>query len=203
METGRGGITLGEIIALLVVILLLGMFLPALQRPRECGGRRMTCRRNLRILGIAMVQYLDQKGDQFYYPWPAGGGDFDGGEWLAALYWSKVITEPEMLCCPSTVDDNEGGKELGAMDNLWVPPHAVSYAAKGRRVSPIGADGSPRCITDTMPGDTVMASDDTEGRRNHDAGLTVLFFDGHVEYLTGLDVQSAVGNDSPLDTICN
>ena len=164
----------------------------------------MKCRSGLRQLGIAMVQYVDQKGDQMYYPWPAGGGNFTGAEWLAALYWSKVITEPWIFNCPGSMDDNLGGLELGTGDSLgFVGTDSVSYAAKGRRVSPRDELGRPRCITDTVPGDTVMASDDTEGRPGHDAGFTTLFFDGHVEFLTDLDVNSAVGRAAPLDTICN
>ena len=162
----------------------------------------MKCRSNLRQLGIATVQYVH--GTHIYYPWPAGGGDFTGAEWLATLYWSKVITEPGIFNCPSSVDDNLGGLELGTNGRLgFVGTDSVSYAAKGRRVSPRDELGRPHCITDIVPGDTVMASDDTEGRPNHDMGFATLFFDGHVEFLTGLDVNSAVGRDAPLDTICN
>lgn len=205
------GVTLLECICVITVIIAVLAFT---LRPsaRSCEeSRRMKCRSNLRQLGIAMVQYVDQKGDQKYYPWPAGGGNFTGTEWLLALYWSKVITEPGIYNCPNSMDDNRGGTELGAIDSLgFVGTDSVSYAAKGRRVSPLDEHGKPRCITDAMPGDTVMASDDTEGDPNHPregwrqrAKFTTLFFDGHVEYLTGLDVNSAVGRAAPLDMICN
>ena len=157
----------------------------------------------MRQLGIAMVQYIDQKGDSRYYPWPLAGANFSGGEWLAALYWSKVITEPGVYNCPSSVDDNLGGTDMGATDNTVCGTDAVSYAAKGYAVSPVDPNGARSTITDIIPGDTVMASDDSEGRPNHDSGFTTLFFDGHVEFLSDLDVNSSVGVAAPLDYLCN
>ena len=208
------GVTLLECICLVAAITIsIAMLLFAcyVLAPAREVSHRMKCRSNLRQLGIALNMYVDDKGDQRYYPWPAGGGNFTGAEWLLALYWSKVITEPGIYNCPNSMDDNLSGTELGAVDSLgFVGTDSVSYAAKGRRVSPVDDHGRPRCITEAMPGDTIMASDDTEGDPNHPregwrqrAKFTTLFFDGHVEYLTGLDVNSAVGRDAPLDAICN
>lgn len=213
------GFGLVEVIIVVVVVVAIGILLAwklggdgsdgkrkrrrsRAKRARE-EERKMRCRSNLRVLGIAMVQYIDNKGDQRYYPWPGGGADFDGAEWLAALYWSKVLTEPAIYLCPSALDDNNDGADLGDTDRVGIPDGAVSYAAKGKQVSPVGPGGERRTITDIIPGDTVMASDDSECWPNHGSGFTVLFFDGHVEFLTDLDVESSVGLAAPLDTICN
>lgn len=202
MKAARRGFTIIEVlIVIVVIVLVMTMHAPMSIGPRA-EARRMKCRSNLRQLGIAMVQYLDHKGDQRYYPWPAGGAKFDGAEWLAALYWSKIVTEPSIFNCPSSSDDNREGALIGATDRVGIPDDAVSYAAKGWKTSPIYR-GERYCITDTVPGDTVMASDDTELRPNHRSGFTALFFDGHVEFLTDLDVEGSVGRDAPLDTICN
>ena len=200
-KSNKKGFTLIELLVVIAIIAILaGMLLPALARARE-EARKMKCRNNLRQLGQAMCQYLDNFGKSRYYPFPMVTGGFNGDHWLSTLYWSGTITESGVYLCPSTVDDNLSGSEMGTYGpdtGVGFESDTVSYAAKGLRSNYNDA------LTDTYPTDTVMASDDTEGRANHEgAGFSVLYFDSHVEFNSDLNVYDAVGKSAPLDAIIN
>jgi hypothetical protein len=95
-----------------------------------------------------MAVYLNEFGDNRFYPWPAGrpscGGagaeaDFGGAEWLATLYWTGIFPDPGIYICPGTLDTNENGRLLGRRGcsgpgfqggaDGKLRPDAVSYAA--------------------------------------------------------------------------
>ena len=138
--------------------------------------------------------------------------DFGGAEWLANLYWTKVLPDPGVFNCPSTYDTNECGIMLGSNGcpgGQRLDPHAVSYAALGHDSVPVwqkerksptaiyAASGS--AIQDFFPPNEAMASDDTQepinhGRKGH-GSMQVLFFDSHVEYWTNekVDLERGVG----------
>ena len=198
MKKSKKGFTLIELLVVIAIIAILaGMLLPALARARE-EARKMKCRNNLRQLGQAMTQYLDNFGKSRYYPYPSQTV-FNGADWLSCLYWSGTITESGVYLCPSSVDDNLSGSELGTYGRsaTW-SSDSCSYAAKGK------LNNYNEALTDTYPTDTVMASDDTEGRPNHEgSGYSLLYFDSHVEFNSELNVYDAVGKSAPLDAIVN
>ncbi|MBI2192569.1 MAG: hypothetical protein HYU36_11355 [Planctomycetes bacterium] len=53
-----------------------------------------------------------------------------------------------------------------------------------------------------MPTSTVMLSDDNDDAENHDDGINVLFFDGHVDFTSQVR-SSDVGRNKPVDMIRN
>ncbi|MBM4033932.1 MAG: type II secretion system protein [Planctomycetes bacterium] len=227
----RQGFTLIELLVVIAIIAILaGMLLPALARARE-EARRIRCRNNLNQLAKGMATYLNEAGDNRFYPWPSnrpGCGtkaapQFGGAEWMAALYWTKIIPDPGVYNCPSSPDSNESGIELGTDGVPGASPggfaslsrDAVSYSGMGSNsvaiylVSKAGKQNysinSRLAIRDDFPPNEPMASDDTDDPINHgerdNGGMSVLFFDSHVEYWTHTRVDLETGVGSPGDLV--
>lgn len=159
----------------------------------------------------------------------AAGSGFSGAAFLTALYWSGTITEPGIFLCPSSDDDNHKGEDYGDPTDKTKGPyynssHFGQYEGKGiddDGSTPVGylvsfasraqwrMPGNGRPLTDRMPSDTVMASDDTQGTENHTDGFCVLYADGHVSWLPtrriGIGVNGLVGqpDGDPLDMVGN
>ncbi len=215
----RQGFTLIELLVVIAIIAILaGMLLPALARARE-EARRIRCRNNLNQLAKGMATYLNECGDNRFYPWPSGRAgcgtkgaeDFGGAEWLASLYWTKIIPDPGVYNCPSSPDSNEQGTLLGSYGcpgGSKLTSGAVSYAGMGNlsvgrylasKQNKTSSAGKTLAIRDDFPPNEPMGSDDTEEPINHgekdNGGMSVLFFDSHVEYWTHtrVNLEDGVG----------
>ena len=126
------GLTLAELLVTLAILAVaLLIVIPLLIAPRE-EARLVRCRNNLNLLARGFAAYL---GDLTrFYPYPVGRGArpdaFNGAEWLAALYWTGVVTDPSIFLCPNSGDTNHDGVDIGMHR---VPPtfgsQTVSYAA--------------------------------------------------------------------------
>ncbi len=213
-------IILGCIVAALVLFGLIRLALySATARARE-KARIVRCRNNLNCLAKGMATYLNEYGDNRFYPWPVGRPgcgmvgkpDFHGAEWLASLYWTQVIPDPDCFLCPASGDTNGQGSDLGrdgAPGGMRLPGGAVSYAGLGDRSVGIyltskqgkaaSYASSSLAIRDDFPPNEPMASDDTDEPVNHGEktgnGMSVLFFDSHVEFWshTKVDLETGVG----------
>jgi prepilin-type processing-associated H-X9-DG protein len=183
-----------------LAVCIAAALLPALARARE-EARRMKCKGNLRNLGTGMIQYIDQYGKGRYYTWPnTEKASFNGSQWIASMYWTSLLNEPDLYLCPSSVDDNDDGGELGRKFTT-IRDMDVSYA---------GRDGRLGVIVDKMPSNTVMMCDDTDDPPNHDDGVNMLYFDAHVEWSSSVSSRSigeagkaTIGKDSPVDMQVN
>jgi len=209
----------------LVVAVLGAALLHAGPENARAEARRIRCRNNLNQLAKGMATYLNELGDNRFYPWPSGragcGGarekaDFGGAEWLASLYWTKILPDSPIFLCPSSGDTNSKGAELGshgcpqgkdAPKDGKLGTRAVSYAAFGADSLAVyikaKMEKEPKerkiAIRDDFPPNEPQASDDTEGPINHNEedvkGMCVLFFDSHVEFWTPdkVDLERGVG----------
>ena len=185
---------------LIVVVVLVSMLLPAKLRARE-EARKSRCKGNLRQMGTAMIQYIDQYGKGRYYTWPGPQkASFTGAQWVASMYWVSLLNEPDIYICPSSTDDNDNGGQLGRRFTI-IRAAEVSYA---------GRNGMLGAIEDKMPSNTMMMSDDTDDPPNHDSGVNLLYFDAHVEwsqdispYREGRPGKRRLGFDSPVDMLRN
>ncbi len=209
----RRGLTLVEFVLTLVVVAVVGTILLVVlvrrARIARAYSQSIRCRNYLNGLAKGMATYLNEYGDNRWYPCPLGRGtrpgDYNGAEWLASLYWSGVVPDPGVFVCPASPDRNALGRDLGT--HRAVPgrfgSQTVSYAAM-HYYSLTDADGlpTPGAIRDDFPPNMPVASDDTEGTINHGkadkGGMCVLFFDSHVEFRTNaeLNLETSVGDRS-------
>jgi len=209
VKWGAGITLLQVVIFIAVLVVLAGMFFPALNNCRE-PAHRILCRNNLNQLAKGMATYLNEFGDNRWYSYPLGRGlrryDYCGSEWLASLYWTGVVPDPGVFLCPKTKDTNNDGADLGEhRAPSTFGPSSVSYAGM-HLYSMTDEKGSaiPAAIPHDFPANRPMASDDTEGDVNHgtadNGGMAVLFFDSHVEFRTNteLDLEHAVGQKGGL-----
>jgi len=227
-QAPNAGMTRANVIVGVVILaVLVFLILPTTTRHPSPA---LDCRNHLRQLGVALQCYIDGPGGGRFYPYPTQDGNyvvtsgadlkrgegFSGASFLAALYWSGVLNEPSVFICPRSTDDNRGGRDLGRNPDDesnnrpgWNPsfekPNGshVSYASKAQWTMPRGEP----LTKGSLPTDTVIASDDTDGRPNHDNGFILLYNDTHVEFLNTTRVESGdrgmVGNEPPLDMIGN
>jgi len=200
--TSRRAFTLVELIFVVVVVGILGVtiLVSLLGHARE-EARKMSCKGRLRHLGTAMIQYIDQFGKGRYYTWPGPQkASFNGAQWIASMYWTSLLNSPGLYICPSSRDDNERGGRLGRRFTA-LRAQDVSYASR---------NGMLGAIEHRMPSNTMMMSDDTEGRPNHRDGVNLLYFDAHVEWSQmasplagGERGKAALGEDRPVDMLRN
>jgi len=189
------GITLAEmLLTVLVLGLAVALLAYALMRPRW-DNTRVSCRARLNQISKGMATYLNEYGDNRFYPCPLGRGlepnDYSGAEWLASLYWTTCIPDPGIFLCPSALDwSDDQESDLGRHHAVTgrFGPQTVSYAGMHYH-SMTDASGRPipAPIRDDFPPNEVMACDDTEGQVNHgprysNPGMNVLFFDSHAEF---------------------
>jgi len=198
----RGRVTVTELVIVVIVLALLtGMLLPEWARWRE--EHRPRCPNNLSALGKGIAMYLSEYGDNRWFPCPLGRGqtanDYNGAEWLASLYWTGIVTDPDVFVCPTSKDSNDDGRQLGrdrAIPGLF-GSQTVSYAGLHYKSLLDEQGGFAPAIEPTdYPPNKIMASDDTQGDINHgsvaNGGMAILFFDSHVEFRTSFEMDIAI-----------
>lgn len=206
MSTGafarRDAVVLGAVSFVGVLLILSTMTTVTCARNRDVA-RQSLCAGNLRSLARGVALYSQQLGSGLWPPFPLGRGtapsDFNGAEWLASLYWTRLTDRPTVFLCPGTTDTNWAGRDIGSerAPRARFGGETVSYAGMhfGSLITGRHGGTTPLTMAD-FPPDLAMACDDTQGSINHGrrraGGMNVVFFDHHVEFRSSTEFQCDV-----------
>jgi prepilin-type N-terminal cleavage/methylation domain-containing protein/prepilin-type processing-associated H-X9-DG protein len=175
------GFTLVELLVVIgIIVLLIGMLMPALSGARE-KANRTKCLANLRTLGQAMVMYASDSKSWLPNANPLGStNDYDGTNTVLIALNRDYVRAPAAFHCPSDGDDIP--KEIETADYVKPNSARVSYDFYSVWWMP---EHGPKV---TRIKDAPIAWDLDGGRplikrQNHGRnGGNVVFNDGHAEW---------------------
>jgi len=103
MKAPRGFTLIELLVVIAIVSVLVGLLIPAIQAARE-SARSAHCKSNMRQMGLAMTQYLDQQGQRGKFPAVCNTPRTDNPLKLKSLF--DVLapyceSNRELLHCPS------------------------------------------------------------------------------------------------------
>ena len=193
--------TLIELLVVIAIIAILAAILfPVFAKARE-KARTASCGSNVKQMTLGMLQYA-QDYDETYaplgLPWqsataPTADPNFCGpqagyGYWMS---WAVLIypyaKNSQIFLCPSTNYQN---------NNVAYGLPANCINTSGTRVTLFGTGAGPKMATLEQPASSLMLSEKGAGggnqyilsgpyyacRADHNEGLNVGFFDGHVKW---------------------
>jgi prepilin-type N-terminal cleavage/methylation domain-containing protein/prepilin-type processing-associated H-X9-DG protein len=185
------------LVELLVVISIIGvlvaLLLPAIQSARE-SARKTQCKSNLRQIGLALDQYVDQKGSRGKFPevvnLPKTVPPTVPLPTLREVLGDLIESNEEVFACPSdgiSVVGSSGGYE----EKNYFLSDGTSYEYQNRRA----ANKTREQVRISFSGDERSSSrvwivNDFEpfhGPEGEDGSRNFLYLDGHVDALIVAD----------------
>jgi len=178
----RAGFTLIELLAAIAILgLLLSLAVPMISKARA-SGNLTACRLNLHSLAGTLQLWVDErnKGN-----WPPE----QGPKFLLVLVRDKEITgkDCKVFNCPGTddvtyaADDSSHSDGSGFKDWDSIDKNCMSYA---------GRDNRNFRLNKNKLGEEAIASDDNDGRPNHNTQTNIVYGDGRVESVDIKDYAS-------------
>lgn len=204
-----GGFTLVEVaVVIVVVVVMAGVLLPALSRPKmiEC---RVNCVSNLKQVGLAFRMWSNDHGDRF--PWAVStseGGTLEVADTPAVfrhfLAFSNELSSPRPLTCTEDKSRTRVSAWHEITNNTAVLSYFVGLNADESRPQTI-LSGDRNLTTNGRPAMGVISVTSNTGfgftRELHRTHVNIALADGSAQQVTAADLQQQ--NSLQFQTISN
>ncbi len=171
---GKGYAIFGIVLPVLYLILLFfvgilaAILLPTLGNVRGLS-QRLICGTNMQVIGTAVMIYANDYDNKIP----------DGSNWCTLLE-QKVDVSPKLFICPSA-----DGDECS---------YAININAVGKDIDSLPADMV--LVFESLPGCNQAGGAELLNTENHCDGCSILFCDGHVEFVKIEDFTSLLWDET-------
>ena len=198
LRSRRAGFTLIELLVVVaIVLILLGLLLPAIGRARS-SAVRIKCQANLRsvhqLLHVYATDYdsalpLGYRGGRMQWNTMVYSG-FGAGNYVlfGRMERAGLLDEPEVLYCPA---EKAPAQQFNTPENPW-PPGTPGVNVQGGYASAPFVDWGFGALTDDPPrldrlGNVALLADGVglpdRVNSRHEDGVQVLYVDGGVSWI--------------------